>query len=91
MSKNVENIVNMLTLMDVLLDLLHGDNFASQEDIDEYKRLIQDAGYDVEELTNKSIIKAFQQLCKDFSDINLDDYWDGDVLNESNTDNREET
>lgn len=91
MSKNVENIVNMLTLMDVLLDLLHGENFASQEDIDEYKRLIQDAGYDVEELTNKSIIKAFQQLCKDFSDINLDDYWDGDVLNESNTDNREET
>ena len=88
--RNVENIVNMLTLMDVLLDLLHGDNFASQEDIDEYKRLIQDAGYDVEELTNKSIIKAFQQLCKDFSDINLDDYWDGDVLNESNTDNREE-
>lgn len=89
--RNVENIVNMLTLMDVLLDLLHGENFASQEDIDEYKRLIQDAGYDVEELTNKSIIKAFQQLCKDFSDINLDDYWDGDVLNESNTDNREET
>lgn len=88
--RNVENIVNMLTLMDVLLDLLHGENFASQEDIDEYKRLIQDAGYDVEELTNKSIIKAFQQLCKDFSDINLDDYWDGDVLNESNTDNREE-
>lgn len=89
--RNVENIVNMLTLMDVSLDLLHGENFASQEDIDEYKRLIQDAGYDVEELTNKSIIKAFQQLCKDFSDINLDDYWDGDVLNESNTDNREET
>jgi len=68
-----ERIFNMLTVMEIMLDLLHGKSFESREDLEAFRKMVVALGYD-SNIEDRPALNIFQQLCRDFAAIDLTKY-----------------
>jgi hypothetical protein len=66
----VDKAVNLITIISSLTKLIEG-SVMSKEEYDVLKGIIASEGYSLEKLKNISLIKFLQEVCKDFSTLDV--------------------
>ena len=82
MLEGKDKIIGLITVMDVLLDLINGSSFETTEDELEFRQLVIDIGYDHFKLESETLLETLQAICKEFSDIDLSQYKEDDLYEE---------
>jgi hypothetical protein len=66
----MDKALNLITIISSLTKLLEG-SVMSKEEYDVLKGIIASEGYQLEKLENISLIEFLQEVCKDFSTLDV--------------------